>query len=283
MFMKLGLCLTGGGAKGAFQGGIIKGLYENNIIPDVLTGTSIGAINTYFMINGCYEELEKFWNEIDLKSENVKSGWVIDNSQIIDELFKLSGQEKRIKAAYVNYVSVKDKKISEAIVDLKSLSREDAINAVKYSSLLPSRPEDDISKDKTDNSFDTGRTFNNFKEDLENGIYEGYNLDGGILNNNLLTPLINEGVDKVIIIGLNHKYTSPEYIYDHYQESDVIIFKPDIIIQPTDTIRFQRTFCSDLYSRGYKLSSELVQLKLNIKASGGDSTPPEAKSGNSTL
>ncbi len=28
---------------------------------------------------------------------------------------------------------------------------------------------------------------------------------------------------------------------------------------------------------------ELVQLKLNIETSGGDSTPPEAKSGNSTL
>ncbi len=30
-------------------------------------------------------------------------------------------------------------------------------------------------------------------------------------------------------------------------------------------------------------NSELFQLKLNIETSGGDSTPPEAKSGNSTL
>jgi predicted acylesterase/phospholipase RssA len=58
--MKLGLCLTGGGAKGAFQGGVIKGLYENNILPEILTGTSIGAVNSYFMIKGCFEELEFF-------------------------------------------------------------------------------------------------------------------------------------------------------------------------------------------------------------------------------
>jgi predicted acylesterase/phospholipase RssA len=29
--MKIGLCLSGGGAKGAFQAGVIKGLYDNGI------------------------------------------------------------------------------------------------------------------------------------------------------------------------------------------------------------------------------------------------------------
>lgn len=255
--MKLGLCLNGGGAKGAFQAGIIKALYKNNIIPDILTGTSIGAVNAFFMINGCYDELERFWTEMNLTSSNVKSGWVIDNSQIIDELSKLSGKEERIKAAYVNYVNVKDKKLSEVIVDLKAIAREDALNAVKYSSLLPSRPEDYILEHR-DNSFDSNRYFNNFKEDIGNGIYEGYNLDGGILNNNLLTPLINEKVDKVLLIGLNDKYTIPEYIYEQYKEEDVIIFKPNLIIQPSDTMRFEKAFCRELYSNGYKQSIKII-------------------------
>lgn len=258
IIVKLGLCLTGGGAKGAFQGGIIKGLYENNVIPDILTGTSIGAVNTYFMIKGCYDALETYWNGIDIKPEKIIPGRVIDNSQIVNELYGLSGNEERIKAAYVNYVHIEDKRLSEVIVEIKALSKEDALKGVKYSSLLPSRPEDYMIYEKTDNSFDSKRSFINFQEDMENGVYDGYNLDGGILNNNLLSPLIKEEVDKVIIIGLSDKYTPPEYIYDHYNERDVIIIKPDIEIQPIDTIRFQKSFCSDLYRRGYKLSNKIL-------------------------
>lgn len=252
------MCLTGGGAKGAFQGGIIKCLCENNIVPEVISGTSIGAVNSYFMINGCYNELEKYWNGIDLKAENIIPGRVIDNSQIINELYSISGNEERIKASYVNYVHIEGKKLSEVIVNIKAMSCEDALNAVKYSSLLPSRPEDYIQNERRDNGFDSKKAFNNFQEDMKNGVYEGYNLDGGILNNNLLSPLIKEEVDKVIIIGLSDRYTPPEYIYDHYNERDIIILKPDIEIHPEDTIKFQKSFCSDLYRRGYKQSSKII-------------------------
>lgn len=255
--MRLGLCLTGGGAKGAFQGGVIKGLNESNVVPEIVTGTSIGAVNTYFMIKGCYDELEMYWNQMELNPERIVPGRVIDNSQIINKLYGISGNEERIKAAYINYVHIEDKKLSEIIVNIKELPKKAAINAVKYSSLLPSRPEDFIQNDKKDSSFDSRRSFNNFQEDMENGIYEGYNLDGGILNNNLLSPLISEGVGKIIIIGLSDKFTPPEYIYKHYNEGNIIVLKPDIEIHPTDTIRFQKSFCSDLYERGYRLSRKI--------------------------
>lgn len=41
---KVGLVLSGGGAKGAAHIGVIKALEENNIPIDYITGTSIGAI-----------------------------------------------------------------------------------------------------------------------------------------------------------------------------------------------------------------------------------------------
>lgn len=257
--MKLGMCLVGGGAKGAFQGGVIKRLYENNVIPEILTGTSIGAMNSCFMINGCYKELEIFWNNMEFNQNKSKPGWVIDNSAIIDDLSKLSGEENRIKSSYVNYVHVDDKRMSEVIVDLKSMVKEDAINAIRYSSLLPSRPIYFSCEDKIQNKFHSGSFFNNFKEDMEKGVYEGYNLDGGILNNNLLSPLIRESVDKLLIIGLNDNYLPPDYIYDYFQRKDVIVLKPDIKIQPGDTMRFEKEFCIDLYIRGYKLSSEIIK------------------------
>lgn len=258
--MKMGLCLTGGGAKGAFQGGIIKGLVENNNLPMVVTGTSIGAVNAYFMIKGCYNELEKYWNEMNFIAEDIKPGRVIDNSQIINKLYNLSGNEESIKASYVNYVHIENRKLSEVIVNIKEMPRDKALDAVKYSSALPSRPEDYFSFENSEKSFDSRKVFNNFKEDLENGIYEDYNLDGGILNNNLLMPLIEERVDKIIIIGLHDDYIPPDYIYNYYKKEDVIVYRPDIKIQPMDTLRFEKFFCRDLYNRGYKLFCKTLNM-----------------------
>lgn len=42
---KLGIVLSGGGAKGAYEAGFLKALSELNIQPDALAGTSIGALN----------------------------------------------------------------------------------------------------------------------------------------------------------------------------------------------------------------------------------------------
>ena len=42
---KIGFVLEGGGTRGAYQAGAIKALYEAGIKPNVITGTSIGAMN----------------------------------------------------------------------------------------------------------------------------------------------------------------------------------------------------------------------------------------------
>lgn len=42
---KLGIVLSGGGAKGAYEVGFLKALAEFNIQPDAIAGTSIGALN----------------------------------------------------------------------------------------------------------------------------------------------------------------------------------------------------------------------------------------------
>lgn len=42
---KIGFVLEGGGTRGAYQAGAIKALYEAGIQPNVITGTSIGAMN----------------------------------------------------------------------------------------------------------------------------------------------------------------------------------------------------------------------------------------------
>lgn len=60
--MKIAYVLSGGGAKGAFQVGVMKKLHEQGIQPDVIYGTSVGAINAagYAYDNGIVG-LEQQW------------------------------------------------------------------------------------------------------------------------------------------------------------------------------------------------------------------------------
>ena len=50
---KLAFVLSGGGARGALQVGALRALLEAEIHPDLLVGTSVGAVNaTYLAVNG---------------------------------------------------------------------------------------------------------------------------------------------------------------------------------------------------------------------------------------
>jgi len=65
---RLAFVLSGGGARGAFQVGALKALYENNIHPEILVGTSIGAVNAAFLAvhginSSSIERLIQTWME----------------------------------------------------------------------------------------------------------------------------------------------------------------------------------------------------------------------------
>ncbi|MCR5491693.1 MAG: patatin-like phospholipase family protein [Bacilli bacterium] len=64
--MKTGLALCGGGALGSYELGAWKYMRELGMSFDVVTGTSIGAVNGAFVIADAFEELEKVWSEIEI-------------------------------------------------------------------------------------------------------------------------------------------------------------------------------------------------------------------------
>lgn len=60
--MKRALVLTGGGARGSFQAGVWKYLTEKDWKPDIICGTSIGAINAAAIGSGMrVEQLIRLW------------------------------------------------------------------------------------------------------------------------------------------------------------------------------------------------------------------------------
>lgn len=254
-----GLFLQGGGAKGAFQAGVIYGLFKQGYKFNIVTGTSIGAINSYFLLTNNLETMKELWINIDeelMKKEKI-SGDVVENKKLINELYKLNGDNESIKSLYVNYVTVNKSSLNEEIVDIKKLDKNKRIECIKYSSLLPLGIDEEITIYDFYKKYDTHYLFEKFKIDLANNKYDGYRLDGGILNNNLLSPFINNKVKKLFIISLVNDYKIPDYILNAYDRSEIILFEPITKLSSKDTLRFEKEFCKNLFYEGYDISKKV--------------------------
>lgn len=62
------LVLTGGGARGAYEAGVVRGLADAGEAFDLVCGTSIGAINAAFYAQDLLPELEQTWKSIASRS-----------------------------------------------------------------------------------------------------------------------------------------------------------------------------------------------------------------------
>ena len=67
-FERIALILQGGGALGAYQGGVYQALAEANLLPDWVAGISIGAINSALIAGNPpqkrVERLREFWETV---------------------------------------------------------------------------------------------------------------------------------------------------------------------------------------------------------------------------
>lgn len=66
--MKTALILSGGGARGAYQVGVIKALSELGIKCDIALGTSIGSINAAFYTTGDIDKAISLWKKININT-----------------------------------------------------------------------------------------------------------------------------------------------------------------------------------------------------------------------
>lgn len=247
--MKIGLCLSGGGAKGAYQAGVIKGLYDNGICDfDTISGTSIGAINGYYIFTGNVNNLEKVWINIQTIHENdIKIvDNTVDNSLVIDGLRVLKDTLQDKMNFYVNYIEVNNKSINEKVVNLLNIDEEMVMNTIKYSSLLPFNPNGRLPIKEQ------------FIKDLQDGLYDGCNLDGGLVRNTLVEPLIKENVDKIIIISTRHDYILPDEIKKAYNEDNIIVIRPKTEFTSRDTLRFENEFCKRTFKEGYDIGRSII-------------------------
>lgn len=72
----LAIVLSGGGARGAYQMGVWKALRKLNVKYEIVTGTSIGALNGMMMTQNQYYKCLNFWKKVnfDVLFENFNQG-----------------------------------------------------------------------------------------------------------------------------------------------------------------------------------------------------------------
>ena len=209
--MKTAIVLSGGGAKGSYQLGVWKALRKLKIKYDIVTGTSVGALNGVMMVQGDYKTALKFWSSIDYKmlfnkdfkkvKENIyltyikgfitEGGMDITNLETaLDEVF----DENKFYNSNINFGIVVynwTEKKSETITK-NNISKEDI-------------------KDYIIASATCFPAFKMKKIDQEKYI------DGGIYDNLPINLAIDLGADKIIAvdlkaIGIKQEVKQPEKI-----------------------------------------------------------------------
>jgi NTE family protein len=73
--MKKVLVLSGGGAGGCFQVGALEVLYGTGWRPDLIIGTSVGALNGAALSTGDMEQVSSIWSAIRRKSDILTLKW----------------------------------------------------------------------------------------------------------------------------------------------------------------------------------------------------------------
>lgn len=201
---KWALVLEGGGAKGAYQVGALKYLYEQGFYIDMVTGTSIGSINGALIAQGDFDKLYEIWSTLKysdffnlddakfkaLARKNIDMSLIKYMTNKLTGAFKTGGvdtsrlrtfgenciDEEKLRASDIGYglvtYCVSDMKPIEIYIE--DMPKGELLDYILASSRLPG-----------------------FKQELFNGKYY---LDGGVYNNCPVNMVENKGKKNIIII-----------------------------------------------------------------------------------
>jgi NTE family protein len=177
--IKTALVLGGGGARGAYEIGVWQALREMDIPIDIVTGTSVGAINGAMIVQDAFEEAVTLWKKIE-------THMVFDGGPHK----KATGPLKSLMEKYIDETAIRNSKVDYGLVTIE----------------LPSLTQrllfkEDIPKGKLiDFILASAALFPAFKmHDIDNVKY----VDGGYLNNMPVDMALKKGATHVVAVNLD--------------------------------------------------------------------------------
>lgn len=219
--MKIGLVLSGGGGKGAYEVGVWKALKELNIDKyiSVFSGTSIGAFNAVLFAQDDMEAAEELWKEVTMdklvplsKFDLMKKGigLVIGGKNInlakkfmTDQMNQGAVSKDGALEIINKYLSIE--KIKENGKICYAACTEIPDFKVKYFKV--SDYEEEIGKNMVLASASLPLIY----ECTE--VFEKKYIDGGITDNTPIQPVYGEGCDIIITVLLSKEVRIDKSLY----------------------------------------------------------------------
>ncbi len=227
---KNALVLAGGGSRGAYQIGVWEALRELGINIDIVTGTSVGALNGAAIVQDEFELTLDMWSRIennmvlDFEIPEGKNG---DISVYAREFFKNGGAEyTSLKKLLTHYID--EHKVRKSPVDYGIVTVE--LNGFKPHNIF----KENIADGKLiDYMLASAACFPAFKP----YVIEGLNyIDGGYYDNLPINMALDRGADSIVAVDLNafglrrsvknklKKSTDIKYIYARWDLGNFLFF-----------------------------------------------------------
>ena len=200
------LVLSGGGSKGSYQIGVWKALKKLHIKFDIVTGTSVGALNGALITQKSYRKAIKLWKKINLKllfGENA-----VNSTNDLD-VMKMYGRE------FIKNGGMEVKELESLIekeINYKKLLKSNINYGLITFNLTTKKPIQITKKEIPkhligDYLMASASCYPAFKQkEIEGNKY----IDGGIFDNLPINLAISMGADEIIAVdlsapGLNRK------------------------------------------------------------------------------
>lgn len=208
----VGLVLSGGGGKGAYQVGVLKALKENGMMDDVtaISGASIGSVNAMLYAMDDIDIMYNAWEDI-----NLLTVFDVDIEMLVDKRMYFSREEMlELVEKYIDFDKLKNGKYDI----YNSICRLEA----DWQAMTPEY------KKLADYDVDTIKRILLASTALPL-IYESVEIDGkfyrdgGICDNEPIKPLYDAGIRKFIVVGLKH---DKKFNADKWQGAEFITIYP---------------------------------------------------------
>ena len=256
---KLGLVLEGGGARGAYQVGACKYLFESGYKFDTFVGTSIGAINASMIAQDEFDKLVSIWENLkysdvfdidDSKFNKLKKSSLDMNiikylTNKVTSVFKSGGintekmrafgkkciNEEKLRKTNMNFglatYCISDMKPVEIFI--KDIPQGELLDYILASSRLPV-----------------------FKQELFN---DKYYIDGGVYNNCPINMVQKAGKKKFIVIYTNAIGIKKKYI--HKKDEEVIQISPKQTLP--NILDFDKKSIKMMMNLGYHDAKKVIE------------------------
>lgn len=221
--VKIGLVLSGGMVKGAYQIGVLKAIQEfikkENIA--CISASSVGTIAAYAYAQDKLEEFKDIW--LDTEQFNVRTFLrsSVKRSNILDKVTKIVKDHKQIDMDF--YTTCLDiNKMNLNYINLKNIRDDQIEDYLKASiSFVPVYKAIQI----------------------DNARY----VDGAVIDNIPVKPLANYDLDYIIVVH----FDKDNYIYQTFENKNVIEINFDIPTSISKSLSFDQESSNDMINKGY--------------------------------